>query len=108
LKLEQVLERFAEGLVAVDSSTTHSSANQRTGEIYLPGVKTLREPVFVEELINWWRSKYENDFNPKSASAVEVPYPDVARAKCDLVFSTDGSSLDNPEWAIEVKHIAHS
>jgi hypothetical protein len=55
LKLEQVLERFAEGLVAVDSSTTHSSANQRTGEIYLPGVKTLREPVFVEELINWWR-----------------------------------------------------
>jgi hypothetical protein len=54
LKLEQVLERFAEGLVAVDSSTTHSSANQRTGEIYLPGVKTLREPVFVEELINWW------------------------------------------------------
>ena len=54
MKLEQVLERFAEGLVAVDSSTTHSSANQRTGEIYLPGVKTLREPVFVEELINWW------------------------------------------------------
>ena len=57
MNLEQVLERFAEGLVAVDSSTTHSSANQRTGEIYLPGVKTLREPVFVEELVNWWRSK---------------------------------------------------
>ena len=106
MKLENVLERFAEGLVAVDYSTNHSSTNQRTGEVYLPGVKTLREPVFVEELITWWRDKYENDFNPKGASAIEVPYPDVARAKCDLVFSTDGSSMDNPEWAIEVKHIA--
>lgn len=106
MKLEQVLERFAEGLVAVDTTTTHSSANQRTGEIYLPGVKTLREPVFVEELINWWRKEYEKDFNPKGASDIEVPYPDVARAKCDLIFSTDGSSLENPEWAIEVKHIA--
>jgi len=66
----------------------------------------LREPVFVEELINWWRKEYEKDFNPKGASDIEVPYPDVARAKCDLIFSTDGSSLENPEWAIEVKHIA--
>ena len=75
LKLEQVLERFAEGLVAVDSTTTHSSANQRTGEVYLPGVKTLREPVFVKELLDWWRTAYESDFNPKDASNIEVPIP---------------------------------
>lgn len=69
-------------------------------------MKTLREPVFVKELLDWWRTAYKSDFNPKDASNIEVPYPDVARAKCDLIFSTDGSSLQNPEWAIEVKHIA--
>jgi hypothetical protein len=28
------------------------------------------------------------------------------RYKCDLIFSSDGAKLDNPEWAIEVKHIS--
>jgi hypothetical protein len=106
MDLETILNRFAEGLVAVDASTMHSSANQRTGEIYLPGVKTLREPIFVGELVSWWKEKYPRDFNPENGVRTEVPYTDVARAKCDLVFSSDGSSLDNPEWAIEVKHIA--
>lgn len=106
MNLEGLLERFSEGLVAVDSTTTHSSANQRTGEVYLPGVKTMREPIFVKELSSWWIEKYGTDFNPKNACQTEVKYPDVPRAKCDMIFSTDGSSLDKPEWAIEVKHIA--
>ena len=106
MDLERLLERFAEGLVAVDSTTTHTSANQRTGEVYLPGVKTMREPIFVKELSSWWTDKHGADFNPKNACQTEVKYPDVPRAKCDMIFSTDGSSLDNPEWAIEVKHIS--
>lgn len=106
MELDQILDRFAEGLVAVDFSTTHISSNQRTGEIYLPGVKTLREPKFVEELVNWWKTTYPNDFMPEGAIEREVPYPDVVRASCDLTFSSDGSPLQTPEWAIEVKHIA--
>ena len=106
MEFHQILERFAEGLVAVDASTTHETANQRTGEIYLPGVKTLREPKFVEELLNWWRLEHLSDFNPIGASDREVPYREVPRTSCDLTFSTDGSPLARPEWAIEVKHIA--
>ena len=106
MEFRQILERFAEGLVVVDASTTHESANQRSGEIYLPGVKTLREPRFVEELLNWWRGAHPSDFNPRDASEREVPYPEVSRASCDLAFSTDGSPLAKPEWSIEVKHIA--
>lgn len=106
MEFRQILERFAEGLVSVDTTTTHESANQRSGELYLPGVKTLREPKFVEEILNWWRLEHSSDFNPASASDREVPYPEVSRASCDLVFSTDGSPLSKPEWSIEVKHIA--
>jgi hypothetical protein len=106
MELEEILSRFAEGLVIVDRETQHVSANQRTGEVYLPGVKTMREPVFVEELLKWWNRDHSRDFNPREASALEVPYPNVPRSTCDLIFSSDGSSLADPEWAIEVKHIA--
>jgi len=106
MEIQEIASRFAEGLVAVDISTQHISANQRNGEIYLPGVKTLRENKFVEELTQWWKQTYPMDFNPIGAIATEVPYPNISRAKCDLIFSTDGSILSNPEWSIEVKHIA--
>lgn len=106
MELDQILERFAEGLVKVDQQTQHVSANQRTGEVYLPGVKTMREPKFVEELLDWWRRDHPQDFDPADASNREVPYPNIPRASCDLVLSSDGSPLATPEWAIEVKHIA--
>lgn len=106
MELSSILSRFAEGLVSVDKHTTTVSANQRTGEIYAPGVKTLREPRFVEELLKWWLETYPGDFNPRNYAHREIPYPDVARAKCDLVISTNGLHNGLPEWAIEVKHIA--
>ena len=105
MELHAILERFSEGLVAVDSTSSTESANQRTGEIYAPGVKTLREPKFVEELLEWWLKTYPKDFKSGFGQR-EVPYPDVSRAKCDLVISTDGLHNSTPEWAIEVKHIA--
>jgi len=106
MELEQIASRFVEGLPAVDASTQFVSANRRNGEIYLPGVKTLSERKFVEEFTGWWKLAYPADFNPGGALATEVPYPDISRAKCDLVLSTDGSALSNPEWSIEVKHVA--
>jgi hypothetical protein len=106
MKLNQIMQRFSEGLVAVDAKTTHVSFNQRTGEAYLPGVKTMNEPKFVEELVEWWIHKYPKDFDPELAIKREVPYENIARATCDLILSTDGSALSDPEWAIEIKHIA--
>ena len=106
MDLGLILNRFAEGIKEVDKTTTHISANRRTGVVYLPGMKTLTERKFVEELVNWWKVAYPSDFNPKNAIQAEVPYPNIPRAKCDLVLSSDGSLLSSPDWAIEVKHIA--
>ena len=106
MELQQIVSRFVEGLPAVDASTQHISANRRNGEVYLPGVKTLSERKFLEEFTQWWKLANPTDFNPSGALATEVRYPDISRAKCDLVLSTDGSALSNPEWSIEVKHVA--
>jgi len=106
LEIATIAARFAEGLPAVDAATQHISANRRTGEVYLPGVKTLVEKKFVDELVKWWKLSHGKDFNPSNAIETEVPYPGIARARCDLILSTDGSSLSTPEWSIEVKHIA--
>ena len=106
MELEQILNRFAEGLNRVDKITQHQSANRRTGEFYLPGVKTMNERKFVEELLDWWQREYPNDFFPLNASDREVKYPGIPRASCDLILSSDGSDLSSPEWSIEVKHLA--
>jgi hypothetical protein len=106
VELAGLLTRFSEGLLFVDNNTTHVSKNARTGETYLPGVKTMSERKFVEELVTWWTSAHAADFNPDDAIRTEVPYPDIARANCDLILSSDGSPLVSPEWSIEVKHIA--
>jgi hypothetical protein len=106
VELNQILDRFVEGISAVDSNTKHTSANRRTGEMYLPGVKTMNEPKFVEEFLEWWRKEHADDFSPRGASDREVKYPGIPRAKCDLIFSSEGSPLSTPEWSIEVKHVA--
>ena len=106
MELQTIIERFAEGLKAVDASTQTNTRNDRTGEDYIKGVKTLREKSFVEELVKWWLETYPSDFQPENAIAREVDYVGIPRAKCDLVFSSDGSPLSTPEWSIEVKHIA--
>jgi len=115
--LSKIVSRVSEGLVAVDNTTSAIRFNRRNGEIYDPGVKTLTEQDFVEELANWWAVAYPSDFVslgkpcPCSASGgsnpeLEHKYTSTTRAKCDFRFSSDGSGMDMPEWAIEFKHIA--
>ena len=106
MELNQIMQRFSEGLVEVDGETDHVSFNQRTGEAYLPGVKTMNEPKFVEEFVQWWIRKYPKDFDPELAIKTGVPYINIPKAFCDLILSTDGSDLSDPEWVIEVKNIA--
>lgn len=106
VEISEILSRFAEGLVIVDKETQHESRNQRTGEVYLKGVKTMSEPKFIEEFLTWWLDNYPHDFTPSEKPRREVPYTDIPRAKCDLVFSTQKSTSEKSEWAIEIKHIA--
>ena len=105
MELEHIVDRFGEGLKFVDLKTSFSGSNQRTGAPYLPGVPTMPEVNVSKEVLDWWVATYPSDFSPSNAYQTEVPYPEIPRAKCDLVFSSDGNWPNLPEWAIEVKRI---
>ena len=117
MELKQFAQRFAEGLVFVDTNTSFVTVgnrrrNRETGLLedgitFLPGIKTMKEPQLVSEVVEWWKSKYPNDFNPKGSIETNVNFPDMSkRNKCDIILSSDGKGLGSPEWAIEVKHIS--
>ena len=79
-------------------------ANQRTGEIYLPGLKTLSEKMAIDDLDGWWAREYPDDFVSETAHQVQVPFPGERRNTCDQVITTEGQE-DDPEWAIEAKYL---
>lgn len=103
MDLQLILSRTAEGIVAIDAQTSIVRSNQRTGEPYLPGVKTMTERLFVNELVSWWRKSHPEDLRNPNLLRAEVPYPQTKRASCDMVFYDE---LGNPTWAIEVKYVA--
>ena len=117
MELKQLVERFVEGLVFVDTNTSFKTIgnkrrNRETKQLedgieFLPGVKTMKEPQAVSEIVDWWLYKYPNDFEPNKSVDTNVIFPDMSkRNKCDIILSSDGSGLESPEWAIEVKHIS--
>lgn len=103
MELQEIAERNAEGLQEIDHLDHEIRLNQRTGVAYEPGVKSLTETLMVQALDDWWGARYENDF-VESSHSVSVKYPNIARAKCDFVFTTTGATTP-PEWAVEVKKI---
>ena len=105
MELELIVDRFAEGLKYVDQNSAYIGSNQRTKSTYLPGVPTMPEINVSKEVLEWWVATYPSDFLPSNAHRTEVPYPAISRAKCDIVFSSDGNWPDLPEGAIEVKRI---
>lgn len=103
MELQEIVDRYAEGLAAIDNETAFLRANQRTGEFYLPGLKTLSEAMVMVELDKWWARDHPTDFVTDTAHQVQVPFPGE-RNKCDQVITTSGQE-DDPEWAIEAKYL---
>ena len=106
MNLQQIISRFSEGLVYVDTNTETVTLNNKTKEPYLIGIKTMHEVSVVKEVIAWWKQKYPSDFTTLEDVKDNFPYPTNKKDFCDMVFSTGGESISNPEWAIEVKHIS--
>jgi hypothetical protein len=104
MELSEIVARFAEGLVAIDSSSAWQGVSRRTGVTYLPGVPAMTERQLCKELVSWWIHNYPTDFHPIGMCEEEVPYPGLPRARCDIAFNSDASSKGR-EWAIEVKRI---
>ena len=103
MDLNHVVNRFSQGLLAVDEFHREARTNARTKEEYLPGVAAMTEPVLTGQLATWWRTSHPEDFGETLELACEVAYPNVARAKCDLVIRNSKSL--KPVWAVEVKRI---
>ena len=108
MELIDFIGRVAEGLPVIDAQDMGGRVSPRTGNPYLPGVKTMTEVVFVKEFSNWWQSTYPHELNAPYGAKVglEVAYPNISRANCDIIFSTDQMPINDPEWAIEIKHIS--
>ncbi len=103
MELQQIVDRYAEGLPHVDATTTTQGRNNRTRVLYPLSLHALNETQAVEELSAWWARAHPQDFAPApDFQRIDFPYPHLAGARCDHVFTSDGRDGD-PEWAIEVK-----
>jgi hypothetical protein len=102
MELQEIATSLARGIEALDAEPARPGANPRTGEVYLPGVKSMSEPDVVRALSDWWPSAVESE-TEKLLARVGVPYPGLQRTKCDLVFTSPAE--DMPKWAIEIKNI---
>ena len=105
MELQVIIDKLCEGLIYVDTNTETTSLDKKK-QPYLKGIKTMREVSVVKEIVEWWKFKYPEDFTSLSDVKDFYPYPASKKDFCDLVFSSDGESIENAEWAIEVKHIS--
>ena len=105
MDLQQIVNRYADGLAAVDLS---GAREKKDGTGSLVGVHELKEPRAVDEVCDWWSSTYPSD----GKQATQVPYPGQltatgrigSRLKCDHVI---GEGPEGKwEWALEIKKIS--
>jgi len=105
MDLSDVIRRYAEALAAIDREADPDRANQRTGEFYKPGIKSMREPQVVTAVDSWWAANYPEDFQDVTVPRLGVKYPTMETpTRCDHVFTTT-SAPEPPEWAIEWKNV---
>jgi hypothetical protein len=76
MQLEQILDRFSEGLVVVDREFNFINSS-RNGIKYLPGLSTIYEPQCAEEVMTWWKNTYPKDFHNLKNISTNYPYPEA-------------------------------
>ncbi len=103
MELKEIVERIAELIPVIDSTTTIQNHNRRNKRPYVKGVATLFEPQFTRELVRCWQSEYPSDLQHIQD---EYSYPD-GRETCDIVLSdaNHSTSSEDFEWAIELKYL---
>lgn len=102
MKLQQILERYAEAIEAIDANPPAPGANRRTGVIYHPGFKSMSEKQAIEAVDRVWERLHPSE---RSYHRCEQPYPALPRsAKLDHVFSASDRE-EEAEWGIEIKRL---
>lgn len=105
MELQQIVERYAEAMEYIDLETDEVRANPRTGEVYHTSFKALSETKAVDAIDAMWAQLHEGELLTPAQQRIGVKYPEVKRAKCDHVFSTDSQDELQEEWGLEVKKI---
>ena len=103
MELQDIVNRYAAAIEDIDSSVDLGRANPRTGEIYLPGAKSLVESDLVKVVDEWWSKSFPHEMPALPHSRTGVNYPQLPRTKCDHVLPRE--DLSGYAWAIEVKNI---
>ena len=112
VELEQILERLAEQVEAVDAIITPTQTK------YIPSIGTSSEPTIVQLLVSKWAEDYPEELPSVilkerrlgEEGCFEIRYPENKRHYLDFGFSSstahqDADNLSNLEWAIEFKKI---
>jgi hypothetical protein len=102
VELQTITERYAEAIADADATVANVVVNARTGTPYLPGFKSLGEGAALDVIDAVWERLHPGE---RQLHRTSVPYPGVARAKCDHVLTTDGHHDTGAEWGIEVKRL---
>ncbi|MDY3679515.1 MAG: hypothetical protein SO046_09930 [Actinomyces urogenitalis] len=104
MELQQILERYAEAIEAIDADPPAPGANRRTGVIYHPGFKSMSEKQAIEAVDQVWEHLHPGE---RSHHLCEQRYPTLPRsAKLDhLLSSSDHDDETEPEWGIEIKRL---
>jgi hypothetical protein len=105
VELSDVVARYAAAMEHIDRTVEVRGTNQRTGERYLPGVRSLNEAQVVAEVDAWWGQEHPEDFAVAAEPRLGIRYPTLLGhiTRCDHVFTTDAPTAE-PEWAIEWKN----
>jgi hypothetical protein len=103
MELEEIVNRIAELIPVIDSTTDIQVRNRRNKRPYVKGVATLFEPQFTKEVVRCWSAEHPTDL---SWINDEHPYPD-SRDTCDLVITDSSVEVEfgSFEWAIELKFL---
>ena len=103
MELEEIVNRIAELIPVVDSTTDIQVRNRRNKRPYVKGVATLFEPQFTKEVVRCWQKEFPSEL---SWINDEHPYPD-SRETCDLVITDSSVDVEfgSFEWAIELKFL---
>lgn len=103
MELNVIVDRIAEMIPEIDSTTKIQNRNRRNKRPYVKGIATLFEPQFVTELVGCWKRSHSEDI---SSINDEHPYPESAET-CDLVLTSASEEIPFGmfEWAIEMKYL---
>jgi hypothetical protein len=91
------VEDFARAIESVDARAPQA-VNARTGAPYQPGIGPHTESAKVTLVVEELADKVPELYSRFSTS---VPYPDIARQRCDLSLGEEGDW----RWALEVKMV---